>query len=106
MRKPVMNAYNVEAILRPIADDESWDEVRDLIDVIPGTLLVEDPDGPLLIFPVDARDDYAAFSLVDGFLRLRGVEPLKGRICLIENAKDDKDDDCSANTNWETLVTR
>ena len=96
----------MEAILSPIADDEGWEEARDLIDVIPGTILVEDPDEPLLIFPVDARDDYAAFSLVDGFLRLRGVEPLKGRICLIENGDADDEDDCSVNANWENLVTR
>ncbi|OBF79873.1 hypothetical protein A5791_10335 [Mycobacterium sp. 852002-51163_SCH5372311] len=101
----MMNAYNVEAILGPVADEGSWDEIRDLIDVIPGTILVEDPDAPLLIFPVDARDDYAAFSLVDGFLRLRGVEPLKGRICLVENGSDEEDD-CSAGANWDNLVTR
>ncbi|BAN32010.1 hypothetical protein MAHJHV53_44100 [Mycobacterium avium subsp. hominissuis] len=104
----MMNAYNVEAILRPIADDNRWDEIRDLIDIIPGTILIEDPDGPLLIFPVDAPDDYAAFCLVNGVLQLRGVKPLKGRICLIENVddEDDEDDDCSAKADWETLVTR
>lgn len=101
-----MKAYNVEAVMAPIADD-NWDELRELIDVIPGTLLVEDPDAPLIIFPVDARDDYAAFSLVDGFLRLRGVLPERGRVCLIdEDDQDDAHDDCSRNADWDHLVSR
>lgn len=42
-----MNAYNVEAYLSAIADEGDWDELRELIDVIPGTIFVEDPDAPL-----------------------------------------------------------
>lgn len=102
-----MKAYNVEALLPPIASDNDWDEIRDLIDVIPGTLLVEDPEAPMFIFPVDARDDYAAFSLVDGFLRLRGVEPVRGRICLVEDDEVNEDhDDCKADRDWDHLVCR
>ncbi len=101
-----MKAYNVEAFMAPVSTDEEWDGLRDLIDVIPGTILIEDPDEPLIIFPVDARDEYAAFSLVDGFLRLRGAEPERGRICLVDDHDDDHDDDCITNAEWENLVSR
>lgn len=91
-----------------IADESDWDELRELIEIIPGTILVEDPDAPLLIFPVDAPDDYAAFSLVDGVLRLRGVQPERGRICEIECSEhgDEHRDDCTSNSDWKHLVSR
>lgn len=95
-----MPSYNVEAIMAPVVNDE-WDQLRDLIDVIPGTILVEDPDAPLLVFPVDdVEDGDKAFDLVNGYLTLRGVQPLKGRICL------DIEDDCgSRKSDWEQLVS-
>lgn len=98
-----MNAYNVEAVMPPIADD-NWDDLRELIDVVPGTLLIEDPDEPLLVFPVDADDEAGAFGLIDGFLRLRGSLPVRGRICLIENGDDDDDDGCRAKADWQQLI--
>lgn len=97
-----MNAYNVEAVMAPIADDK-WDDLRELIDVFPGTILIEDPEEPMLIIPVDAASDTAAFNLVDGLLRLRNSVPVRGRICLIENGDDD-DDDCRAKADWQQLI--
>jgi hypothetical protein len=96
-----MNAYNVEAIMAPIADEHSWDDLRDLIDVIPGTILIEDPDGPLFIFPVDADSWRAAFKLVDGLLKVRGVRPLLGRVCEDDHPSGD---DCSSKAEWKDLL--
>lgn len=91
-----------------IGDESDWDDLRDLIDIIPGTILIEDPDAPLLIFPVDAPDDYAAFSLIDGVLRLRGFQPERGRIYKIKSGDHSVDhvDDCTSNAEWKRLVSR
>jgi hypothetical protein len=56
-----MTAYNVEAITAPVRNGD-FDKLRDTIDVIPGTILVEDPDEPTLIFPVDADNPREAHT--------------------------------------------
>jgi hypothetical protein len=97
-----MTAYNVEAITAPVRDGD-FDKLRDAIDVIPGTILVEDPDEPTLILPVDADNPRSAHRLVDGLLKLAGVEPLKGRI----TKSDDADDDWAVldQSEWRGLAT-
>jgi hypothetical protein len=95
-----MTAYNVEAYTAPVTDG-NFDALRDVIDDIPGTILIEDPDEPLLVFPVDANSWKEAYALVDGLLRLAGIEPLKGRITL-------EDDDCCGvddGSDWRRLAT-
>jgi hypothetical protein len=96
-----MTAYNVKAITAPVKDGD-FDKLRDAIDVIPGTILVEDPDEPMLIFPVDADNPRSAHKLVDGLLKLAGVEPLKGHI----TKNDDGDDDCTVRdeSEWRGLA--
>lgn len=97
-----MTGYNVEAITAPVTDGD-FDKLRDAIDVIPGTILVEDPEKPLLIFPVDTENPGSAYRIVDRFLKIVGVEPLKGRI----TESDAADDECAVceELEWPRLAT-
>lgn len=97
-----MASYNVEAITGPVTDGD-FDKLRDAIDVIPGTILVEDPNEPMLICPVDADNPRNAHRLVDGFLKLADVAPIKGRI----TQSDDADDECTVcdESEWHRLAS-
>ncbi|WP_182357815.1 hypothetical protein [Tomitella gaofuii] len=74
-----MTWYNVSVVTAPI-DDDDWSALRRLTDLVPGTILLEDPLEPLLIFPVSEENQGRAYLFVDGILKLVGVTPVKGEI--------------------------
>ncbi len=65
--------YTVEIVVAPVADDD-WPRLRDVLDVVPGTLLIEDPEAPMLISPVEADSPWQAASFIDG---IRSVTKMK-----------------------------
>lgn len=67
-----MRNYTVEVTTEPVVDGR-WESLRRAIDVVPGTVLLEDPDEPILMVPVAARTPVAAAQFVDGLAKLLGI---------------------------------
>lgn len=57
--------FTVEIVLPPVVDGD-WARLHALVDVAPGTILIEDPDEPVLIFPVDEDSPQQAASFIEG----------------------------------------
>ncbi|MFC5140315.1 hypothetical protein ACFPK1_18895 [Actinomycetospora rhizophila] len=77
--------------------DGDWSRLRSVTDLVPGTFLIEDPDEPVLVFPVQADSPGKAFLFVDGILKLVDLEPVSGNITPtpavdVETDEDDGDD--------------
>lgn len=70
--------YTVEVTTKPVENDD-WSRLRNVTDVVPGTLLLEDPDEPMLIIPVEADAPGDAFRFVDGLATLLGLTLEMGR---------------------------
>lgn len=69
--------FTVEVVVPPVLNDD-WGRLREMTDVIPGTLLLEDPEAPMLIFPVDADGHQQAASFVDGVCTVAEIRLVSG----------------------------
>lgn len=74
------SSYTVEVTTRPVGTEDGWTALTRVIDTVPGTLLVEDPDAPTLIVPVDAATPMDAIRFVDGLARLMGLNLVSGSV--------------------------
>lgn len=81
-----MTAFTVEATTGPVRDEDGWFPLRRITDLIPGTILIEDADEPVLILPVSASSTGRAALFVDGVLKMLGIELIGASI---EQAEDD-----------------
>lgn len=101
--------FRVEATLTPVADEAGWTTLRSVLDTVPGTLLVEDPDEPVLIFPVEAESAFRAVTFVDGLSKVVGFTIVSGTVgpALELDVDDDLfDDDSASDDTRETSMTR
>lgn len=100
--------FRVEATLTPVADEAGWTTLRSVLDTVPGTLLVEDPDEPVLIFPVEAESAFRAVTFVDGLSKVVGFTIVSGTVgpALELDVDDDLfDDDSASDDTRETSMT-
>jgi len=74
-----VNTYTVEVTLTPVADD-AWAVYRNVTDIVPGTILIEDPEFPVLILPVEAADPQQAAIFVQGIASIAGVQIVSGQV--------------------------
>lgn len=65
-----MTSYTVEVRTAPVAD---WALHYQAIDAVPGTILLEDPEDPTLMIPVDAESPLKAAQFVQGLATLIGL---------------------------------
>lgn len=70
--------FTVEVVLAPVADDDGWTKLRDMLDLLPGTLLIEDAGEPMLIFPVEAESAGRAGSFIDGVASIAELQMVSG----------------------------
>lgn len=76
-----MTDWTVEVTTPAVtSDDEGWAPLRRVLETVPGTILLEDPDEPTLIFPVTADSPMKAGMFVDGIARLMNLTLLNGKI--------------------------
>lgn len=75
-----MNDYAVQVTLAPVLDGD-WGLLRSVLDTVPGTVLIEDPETPWLSIPVEAKDPMRAAAFVDGLSKLKGLTIVSGSIC-------------------------
>lgn len=89
--------FTVEVTTRPVIDSD-WSVQRNVLDAVPGTVLVEDPEAPVLFIPVEANEPMRAAKFVEGLAILTGLKIESGKIYPTENDPDlddlfDCDDD-------------
>ncbi len=70
--------HTVEIVLAPVVDGH-WRKLRDAVDTIPGTILLEDSEEPMLIIPVDASSPRTAAIFVQGVMTVLGLDIQWGR---------------------------
>lgn len=92
-----MSDFTVEATTAAVTDGD-WSLLRSVTDLVPGTFLIEDPQAPVLVLPVQADSPSKAALFVEGILRLADLELVSGTIEPapepdFESASDDGDDD-------------
>jgi len=74
-----MTAFTVEVTTAPVLNGD-WELLRSVLDLVPGTLLIEDAEEPVLIFPVEAHDPMQAALFVDGVTKLTKITLISGRV--------------------------
>ncbi|OFJ52565.1 hypothetical protein [Mycolicibacterium grossiae] len=85
-----MTLFTVEAITKPVYDESGWLPLRRITDLVPGTILLEDGDEPMLVIPVVASSPTRAALFVEGILKLVEVEFVSGAIRLADDEEDDE----------------
>lgn len=100
--------YRVEATLAAVADEAGWMKLRSVLDTVPGTILVEDPDQPVLIFPVEAESPFRAVTFVDGLSKVVGFTIVSGTVDPALELDTDlfDDDEVDSDDTAETPMTR
>lgn len=73
-----MTWFTVEVTLTPVTVDEDWDRLRRVLDIVPGTILLEDADQPVLVFAVEAAEPLRALMFVDGLSKLVPFKVVSG----------------------------
>jgi hypothetical protein len=86
--------YSVEVTLPPVKDGD-WSGLRRMTDVVPGTILLEDPEQPALIFPVEADDPRSAAIFVEGVASIASLNIVAGCVAELEDADFDEPEDGS-----------
>jgi hypothetical protein len=95
-----MPLFTVEVTLTPVTDDD-WSLLRSVTDAVPGTILLEDPEAPRLMIPVEAESPLKAATFVDGVSQVIGFEVLNGTIFEPDDdfdVPDDGEDESPATT--------
>lgn len=74
-----MMELSVEVTTAPVGDD-GWTCLREVLEAVPGSLLIEDAKAPVVILPVTAPDATSASSFVQGLFSLKGLKIVQGKI--------------------------
>ncbi len=90
-----MTDFTVEATMAAVPRGD-WSRLRSVTDLVPGTFLIEDPDEPVLVFPVQADSPSKAAMFVEGILKLVNLELVSGTIEPAPEADDEISGDESA----------
>jgi hypothetical protein len=83
-----MTWFTVEAVSEPVHEVDGWLPLRRVTDLVPGTILLEDEEEPMLVMPVSASSPARAALFVEGILTLVGVEFVSGAIHLADDDDD------------------
>lgn len=82
-----MTEFTVEAVLAPVGE-EGWSNLRSVLDIIPGALLLEYPDEPTLVLPVEAEDPMTAAKFLHGLAIVKGLKLRAQSISPAPTAED------------------
>lgn len=74
-----MSDFTVEATVQAV-DDGDWSQLHRILELVPGTILIEAVEEPLLIFPVQADSPMKAMLFVDGIAKLVGISIVSGAV--------------------------
>jgi hypothetical protein len=71
--------FTVEATMAPVTADAEWAVLRDMTDLVPATILIEDSEEPVLVFPVVADSIGKAAVFVQGVVSVAKLKIVWGR---------------------------
>lgn len=71
--------FTVEATTDPVENND-WGRLYNVLDAVPGSLLLENPEAPVLIIPVEAEEPMKAALFVDGLSKLLEISVTSGKI--------------------------
>jgi hypothetical protein len=74
-----MNHFTV-AVTLPAVNEGDWTRIYGYLDLVPGTVLVEDPEEPQLLIPVEASDALNAVNFVRGISLVSGMTIVAGEV--------------------------
>ena len=100
-----MTDFTVEVTLAPVPEGK-WTRLREVLDLVPGTVLIEAPESPVLIFPVRADDPMRAAMFVDGLSKLIPFEVRSGTISPLPEEDFESCDAAEADIQPTAVVTR
>ncbi|MBY0442054.1 MAG: hypothetical protein K2Q25_07985 [Mycobacteriaceae bacterium] len=75
-----MTPFTVEAVTKPVYSEDGWLPIRRITDLVPGCFLIEDPEEPTLVMPVNSSAAARAALFVEGVLKLVGVELVAAKV--------------------------
>lgn len=84
--------YTVEMTTVPVLDDD-WSRFYELLDMFPGTILLEDPIEPSLIFSVRGDQDEHVYSFVRLVATIAGITYTKISVALADRVDFDYDNE-------------
>lgn len=85
-----MTEFTVETIMEPVVGGD-WALLRSVTDLVPGTILLEDPGEPTLIIPVDSDSLRAAALFVQGVMSVLDLKIKWGRAYLADGEDVNKE---------------
>lgn len=88
-----MTLFTVEIVAAPAADEAAMDQLRRYLDLVPGTVLIEDPEQPRIYFPVECEGPLAAARFVDGLAKITELTIESGNIYETPEADFESFDD-------------
>lgn len=80
-----MSDFTVEAVTEPVTDPSQWKRLREVLETVPGTVLIEDAEMPGLVFRVEAINAFHATRFVEGITSLMDVTVVSGSVRLAED---------------------
>lgn len=102
-----MTNFTVDIITAPITDGR-WSDLRAVLDTVPGSALIEDPEEPRLMIPIDADSPMKAATFVEGISQVIGFTILRGNIYEtpeIDYALEDDPEQATGPNTAATTVT-
>ncbi|MFC0248742.1 hypothetical protein ACFFIO_09535 [Citricoccus parietis] len=82
-----MNEYTLEVTTAPVINGD-WSVLRNVLDMVPGSILIEDPEEPMLVVPVTAANPMKAAKFMDGLSTLMGFSLVSGNITPTPTAEE------------------
>ena len=103
-----MTEFTVEAVLAPVTDGD-WTRLRSVLDIVPGSLLFEDAEEPMLILPVDAESSMMASKFLEGLAIITGLRVMEHKVAPAPSAEElglEEDDEPIYKTPAEVALDR
>lgn len=99
-----MSWYTVEVTLTSVSDDD-WTRHLNVIDAVPGTILIQDHEAPTLTFPVESDEPFKAARFAEGILSFFELTALSGEISDMPEVDFERDDDAHARVDYAHNVS-
>ena len=92
-----MTHFTVEITVE-VPTDGGFPALRRILDIVPGSFMIEDPEEPTMFVPVEAAEPMRAVMFVDGLSKLTGIKINSGQVYATPDIDHDVEDQPDAPT--------